>query len=318
MTDKLNLFQTKLAVNQKFKFYETSQIKIDIKREDLLHQQVSGNKLRKLKYNLREALYQNQQTVLTYGGAYSNHIAATAAACHIIGLECIGVIRGEELGQDLHQTLRQNTTLATALSYGMKFNFVSREDYRLKDTAAFQQELRDRFGDFYNIPEGGTNALAVLGTREILSPRDLEDYEVICVAAGTGGTAAGIIESAAPHQKVLVFSALKGDFLREEILKYTSREDFTVISENVFGGYARSSDVLIDYLNFRFRESKIPLDPIYTGKMMYRIEEMLRDGAFTDKTRILAIHTGGLQSIPGFNDRLSKKGRLQLDYEDEI
>jgi 1-aminocyclopropane-1-carboxylate deaminase len=312
------LFEPKDSVNQHFKSYADFEILMDLKREDLLHSQVSGNKLRKLKYNLKEAQEQSHHTIFTYGGAFSNHIAATAAACHILGLKSIGVVRGEELGIDIDKTLSQNHTLRNAHQYGMKLVFVTREKYILKDTAASLKEYHEQFGDFYNIPEGGTNELAVKGTQEILTDFDRQNYDVISVAAGTGGTAAGIINAAAPHQKILVFSALKGDFLREEILQYTTRKDFTLVSEDRFGGYARSTDALIDYLNIRFRESGIPLEPIYTGKMMYGIEEMVREGSFDRKTRILAVHTGGLQSIAGTNERLKKKGRLQLQYEDHI
>jgi len=312
METENNLFNSKTAVNQHFKSHPDAGIVIDIKREDLLHGQVSGNKLRKLKYNLLEVFCQKEKTVLSYGGAYSNHIAATAAACHFLGLKSIGIIRGEELAGNLEHTLTQNQTLRTAYSYGMQLHFVSREAYKTKNTAGFQESMQDRFGTFYQIPEGGTNALAILGTQEILTAADRVNYDVICVSGGTGGTAAGIINSAAAHQKVIVFSALKGGFLREEILKYTTRTDFMVVGEDHFGGYARSTDVLIDYMNVRFRESGIPLDPIYTGKMMYGIEQMIREGAVNAKTRILAIHTGGLQGIPGYNQMLKKKGRLQL------
>jgi 1-aminocyclopropane-1-carboxylate deaminase len=317
-TELTHLFNPSIAINQIFKIFEDTGITITIKREDLLHKQVSGNKLRKLKYNLAQAIDKKEQIILTYGGAYSNHIAATAAACHLLGLQSIGIIRGEELGADIQKTLGQNRTLQTAHQHGMQLHFVSRDAYKLKNNTHFHQELQARFGSHYNIPEGGTNALAVQGTQEILTDFDCENYDVICVAAGTGGTAAGIINTAAPHQKILVFSALRGDFLREEILQYTTRTDFTLLSEDKFGGYARSTDALIDYLNIRFRESGIPLEPIYTGKMMYRIEEMVREGSFDRKSRILAVHTGGLQSIAGINERLLKKGRLQLQYEDHI
>ncbi len=283
-----------------------------------MHPQVSGNKLRKLKYNLIQATSARHDTVLTYGGAYSNHIAATAAACHLIGLHSIGIIRGEELGVDVQQTLATNKTLQIAATHGMRLHFVSREDYCCKDSAAFTDSLRNTYGEFYEIPEGGTNALAVKGTQEILTAIDREIYDYICVAGGTGGTAAGIINSAAVHQKVIVFSALKGEFLRPEIEKYTIRKDFALVSEDRFGGYARSTDVLIDYLNVRFRESGIPLDPIYTGKMFYGIEELVRSGAFADKTRILAVHTGGLQGIAGYNQTLIKKGRAQIEYENDM
>jgi 1-aminocyclopropane-1-carboxylate deaminase len=312
------LFKSRDSINQKFINYQDLDISIDIKREDLLHKEVSGNKLRKLKYNLQEALKLECDTILTYGGAFSNHIAATAAAGNMIGLNTIGVIRGDELGVDLDKTLAGNATLKLAYENGMRFHFVTREEYREKTTAVFLRRMEALFGSFYSIPEGGTNELAVQGTEEIITEFDKENYDFICVAAGTGGTAAGIINSAASHQKIIVFSALKGTFMRAEIEKYTTRKDFEVVNETAFGGYAKSDDRLITYMNSRFRESGIPLDPIYTGKMMYRIEQMVESGVIKGKTRILAIHTGGLQSIAGYNKMLDKKRRINLSYENEF
>ena len=312
------LFLPQKAVNQTFKKFEDLGVTIDIKREDLIHKEVSGNKLRKLKYNMIEAQKQGHDTILTYGGAFSNHIAATAAAGKILRLQTIGVIRGEELGQDLEKTLSGNSTLKLAHDNGMQFHFVSREAYRQKESKDFLNKMKAVFNSFYNIPEGGTNALAVQGTVEILTEFDKENYELICVAAGTGGTAAGIINSASEHQKVMVFSALKGDFMKAEIEKYTIRKDFEVVNEDAFGGYAKSDDGLISYMNSRFRESGIPLEPIYTAKMMYGIEHMVKTGVIKGKTRILAIHTGGLQSIAGYNKMLEKKGRLKISYENYV
>lgn len=321
----MKLFDVKKTVNQLFRVYNDGAVVVDMKREDLLHSQVSGNKLRKLKYNILEAQNLKHHTLLTYGGAFSNHIAATAAAGNICGFKTIGIIRGEELGADLEKTLKSNQTLSTAHALGMQFKFVSRTAYRDKYHEDFQLALQKEFGPFYNIPEGGTNHLAVKGCEEILTEFDKESYDYICVAAGTGGTAAGIINSTAPHQKVLVFSALKGDFMFDEIARFTDRENFMVFDENRFGGYAKSSDGLIKFMNGRFRESVttqipkgIPLEPIYTGKMMYRLEHLVKTGVIIGETRILAIHTGGLQSITGYNAMLEKKGKITLDYLDEI
>ena len=317
-SSKHELFKEATSITQSFKTFPDKEIILDIKREDQLHPTVSGNKVRKLKYNLDHALNSGFEQIITFGGAYSNHIAATAAACDILGLRSVGVIRGEELGADLQKTLSNNITLKTAVDNGMELAFVTREEYKMKDQPSFISHLLEKYGSSFIIPEGGTNELAVKGSAEILSQQDQQNYEFICVAAGTGGTAAGIIESSHSNQHVFVFSALKGDFLKNEIEKYTDRKNFTLFSEDTFGGYAKSTDELINYMNARFRESGIPLDPIYTGKMMYRIEQMIASGYFTDKTRILAIHTGGLQGIPGFNRRLKKKGRLPLQYEDHI
>lgn len=314
----MKFFNVQNVPIQSYRKWTSLNISLDIKRDDLLHDQVSGNKLRKLKYNLVEAQRLNHHTILTYGGAFSNHIAATAAAGSICGFKTIGVIRGEELGVNLANTLKTNSTLSAAYACGMKFKFVSRTAYRHKNCASFHKELEKEYGSFYNIPEGGTNVLAVKGTQEILAQTDKENYNYICVAAGTGGTAAGIINSTALDQKVIVFSALKGDFIKNEILKYTNRSNFQVINDITFGGYARSTDELIDFMNVRFRESGIPLEPIYTGKMMFGIEHLIDSGVISEDSRILAVHTGGLQGIAGYNQMLSKKGRKLITYEGQF
>lgn len=314
----MDLFNAAHAVNQPYAFFPAYDINIEIKRDDLLNDQVSGNKLRKLKYNLKQAIQNDLHTIITFGGAYSNHIAATAAACNILGLNSIGFIRGDELAVNLSKTLENNNTLKTAHKNGMSLEFMSRDQYRLKATAWYLERLTNKYPQALVIPEGGTNKLAVKGTSEILTDEDRNNFDVICVAAGTGGTAAGIIESTSAHQHVFVFSALKGDFLKADIEKYTNKCNFTLYPEDIHGGYARSSDALIEFMNARFRESGIPLEPIYTGKMMYRIEELIHKGFFNAKTRILAIHTGGLQGISGYNRKLKNKGRLLLEYEDYI
>lgn len=180
---------------------------LNIKREDTIHPLISGNKYRKLKYNLIEAKKQGKDTLLTFGGAFSNHIAATAYAGHEQGLKTVGVIRGEEL----ENKWQDNPTLKMAHEHGMQFHFVSRSHYRLKSEASFVQDLKERFGDFHLLPEGGTNALAVKGCTEILTQNDAT-FDYICSAVGTGGTLAGLINASRPHQTVLGFPALKGNF----------------------------------------------------------------------------------------------------------
>jgi 1-aminocyclopropane-1-carboxylate deaminase len=312
------LFNPRVAINQHFKSFKNGEITIDVKREDLLHSEVSGNKLRKLKYNIWQAERENHDTILTYGGSFSNHIAATAAAGKIMGFKTIGIIRGDELGVDFEKTLRTNETLRLAHEQGIALKFIDRTSYREKESAGFNDNLKKEFGRFYNIPEGGTNALAVIGTSEILTDFDRENYNIIAVAAGTGGTAAGIVKSAASHQRVMVFSALKGDFLQREIAVLAGSEEFEFIDDAAFGGYARSTNALVDYMNISFRESGIPLDPIYTSKMLHGIEHLIESGVIKGKTRILAVHTGGLQSIAGYNRMLAKKRRSTISYEDQF
>lgn len=274
-----------------------------MKREDLIHPFVSGNKFRKLKYNLLQAKAESQTTLLTFGGAYSNHIAAVAYAGRENGFQTIGIIRGDELADKI----ASNPTLKFAQECGMQFEFVSREDYRLKTEAAFLEQLKLKFESFYLIPEGGTNALAIKGCEEILTQEDgIFDY--VACAIGTGGTISGIINSALPHQKILGFPALKGDFLQDEIRNFVQNENWELITDYHFGGYGKVNTVLVDFINRFLEKTKIPLDPVYTGKMVFGIVDLIEKNYFPENATILLIHTGGLQGIQGMNLKLKNKG----------
>jgi len=280
---------------------------LTLRREDLIHPFVSGNKFRKLKYNLFKAKELNYSTLLTFGGAYSNHIAAVAFAGNEFGLKTIGVIRGEELASEIDK----NPTLSFAKSCGMQFHFISRSQYREKNETHFIENLHDQFGKFYLIPEGGTNELAVKGCEEIITSND-SDYDYICSAVGTGGTLAGLIRASNSNQNVIGFSALKGSFLTSEVKKYTAMNNFEITDEFCFGGYAKIDLQLIRFINEFKEKTGIPLDPIYTGKMMFGIMELLKNNKLKENSRILAIHTGGLQGIAGMNDLLKKKNLPQI------
>lgn len=299
-------FGLKNSPNEFVRNFEASGISLHLKREDLLHPEVSGNKFRKLKYNLAEAKNQNKNTLLTFGGAFSNHISAVAAVGKMLGFKTIGVIRGEELGEDLKKTCSENPTLRFAASCGMQFEFVSRAAYREKHLPEFEEKLKGKFGDVYLLPEGGTNTLAVKGCEEILTDSD-KVFDYICCSAGTGGTVSGIINSALAHQNILGFSALKGDFLIPEISKYTAKENWELIADYHFGGYAKISVELIAFINDFQKKYQIPLDPVYTGKMLFGIFDMIEKSEIPRNSRILAIHTGGLQGISGMNRILLKK-----------
>jgi 1-aminocyclopropane-1-carboxylate deaminase len=273
-----------------------------IKRDDLLHPHISGNKYRKLKYNLAEAKARGLKTLLTFGGAYSNHIAAVAAAGKEAGFLTIGIIRGEELKGEISK----NPTLSFAASCGMSLEFVSRETYRDKTSEQFINSLTKVFGPFYMLPEGGTNAFAVKGCEEILEQDD-SVFDYICCAVGTGGTISGIINSAQPHQKVLGFPALQGSFLKNEVSQLAAGGNWDLIQGYEFGGYGKIDSNLIAFVN-NFREMhKIPLDPVYTGKMLFGVMDMISKGFFPEESKILAIHTGGLQGIAGMNLKLKSK-----------
>ena len=293
--------------NQLINIVFLNNISLHIKREDLLHPIISGNKFRKLKYNLEEAKNQNQKVLLTFGGAFSNHIVAVAGAGAAFGFETIGIIRGEEL-QD---KISENPSLLQAQEMGMKFVFVSREHYRQKENADFIEQLRIKFGAFYLLPEGGTNALAIKGCEEILSSSDSE-FTHICSSIGTGGTITGIINSSAKNQNIIGFSSLKGDFLQNDIAKFANKQNWSVNCDYHFGGYGKVTEELIDFINNFYLEHHIRLDPIYTGKMMFGILNLIENNYFPPNSKILAIHTGGLQGIAGMNLALEKKGKTKI------
>ncbi len=295
-------FNHKASETNKIRFSELDKFgcQLFMKREDLLHPFISGNKYRKLKYNLVEAVSQQKKTLLTFGGAYSNHIAATAYAGKEYGFKTIGVIRGEELKKK-----RLNPTLKFAQDCGMQSYFVDRESYRDKYSENFLDELNQQYGDFYILPEGGTNSLAVKGCEEILTNED-KQFDYVCTAVGTGGTLAGLVKSSGAKQTIIGFSALKGTFQTTEVKKYTSKSNFFITDAYCFGGYAKINEHLIHFINKFKDETQIPLDPIYTGKMMFGIIDMLKTQKIPNNSRILAIHTGGLQGIPGMNQKISK------------
>ncbi len=298
------------SINQKI-ILENTNISLYIKREDLLYPSISGNKFRKLKYNLAQAKSEDKKMLLTFGGAFSNHILAVAAAGKKQGFSTVGIIRGEELKDKVFE----NPTLQKAQDYGMVFEFVGREIYREKENPKFIRHLEEKFGNFYLIPEGGTNTLAVKGCEEILTVSD-EKFDYICCAVGTGGTISGLINCSKNGQQVLGFPALKGDFLREDICKFVSESNWDLITEYHFGGYAKVSEELILFINEFYQNHKIPLDPIYTGKMMFGILDLINKNYFPENSKILVIHTGGLQGIAGMNNLLKQKNQLQINIYD--
>ncbi|MCK7588987.1 pyridoxal-phosphate dependent enzyme [Subsaxibacter sp. CAU 1640] len=273
-----------------------------LKPDYLIHPTISGNKYRKLKYNLEEIKNRNHNTVLTFGGAFSNHISAVAAVGRDFGLNTIGVIRGEELEKNHHD----NATLTFAKACGMTLKFISREAYRDKESREYLDSLKHEFGDYYMLPEGGTNSLAIKGCEEILNSEDTM-FDYICCSVGTGGTISGLINSSFPHQKIIGFPALKGGFLNKEIHKFATKDNWTLIEDYHFGGYAKINNDLIGFINTFKSHYDIPLDPIYTGKMMYGIFDLMKKGYFPESSKILAIHTGGLQGIEGMNLKLKQK-----------
>jgi len=278
-------------------------IKLFIKREDLNHPELSGNKWHKLKYNLITAKEDGYETLLTFGGAYSNHIYATAAAGKLFGFKTIGIIRGEE-----HLPL--NPTLSFAVSKGMKIHYVNRKSYREKNSSEFIDQLKEKFGKFYLLPEGGTNKLAVKGASEIISNIDI-DFDYVCCACGTGGTLAGLITGLNGKKKALGFSVLKGSsFLLNDVEKLiyeSAGEKYNNWDINLdfhFGGYAKINSDLIGFIKRFQKITSIPIEPIYTGKLLFGVYNLILNNYFRNGINILVIHTGGLQGLMGMKNKI--------------
>jgi len=270
-------------------------IQLIVKREDLNHPFISGNKWWKLKYNVERALAAPHQTILTFGGAYSNHIYATAAAAKEAGLKCIGIIRGEE-------ALPLNPTLQFARSQGMALHHVSRKDYNLKTTPAFIESLRQLFGEFYLIPEGGTNELALQGCVEFAKKISTINFNYVLLPVGTGGTIAGIIAGLNGEREIIGVSVLKnGDFLTNDIStlvkNFSGREygNWRLLTSYDHGGYAKVTQPLKDFIAMMKVRHDLPLDPLYTGKLLWAVMKEAEHGTFKRGSTVLAIHTGGLQ-----------------------
>ena len=265
-------------------------VRLYLKRDDIIHSDVPGNKWRKLKYNLQRASDEGHQRLLTFGGAYSNHIRATAAAGHYCGFSTVGVVRGEE-----HIPL--NPVLTDAAQFGMHLTYMDRTIYRNKESPEVRDALRKQFGDVYLIPEGGSNALAVRGCAEL--PSEIrESFDVICCACGTGGTLAGIAVGLQPGRRAIGFCAMKGgDFLREDVTRLQEEYagptmNWTIETDYHFGGFARRNAELNRFISdFRERHG-LELDWVYVAKMLFGVFDLVSAGRFLRDTTIVAVVTG--------------------------
>ena len=272
-------------------------IHLYIKREDLIHLWVSGNKWRKLKYNLDFTLQNNIQTVITFGGAFSNHLYATAGACALLGIKSIGIIRGE--------IDHQNPTLKFCLEKNMTLIPVSRSAYREKEASKEIQDIIQKYPDAMVIPEGGTNQLALKGVGEIwdeLNQQLTKTPHYITLSAGTGGTTAGLLSYNNYPTQIISFSSLKSDHLEEKILSLTSyknKEKLNMVNEYHFGGYGKWTDELIQFISDFESMTGIPLDHVYNGKAVFGLLKMIEDDYFPQGTTIVHMHTGGLQGLAG-------------------
>ena len=300
------------SINQKILLDLPDGIELFIKREDKLHPIISGNKFRKLKYNIQEAKRLGHTTLLTFGGAFSNHILAVAGAGAEFGFKTIGIIRGEEL----ESKINENPTLAKTQELGMQFHFVSRTAYRDKESSSFISFLCEKFGNFYLVPEGGTNDLAIKGCEEILTSEDKSYFTHIACAVGTGGTISGLINSSTEKQQLIGFSSLKGAFLSEVIRNFVVKTNWSISDAYHFGGYGKVNDELIQFLNSFYSQTNIPLDPVYTGKMVFGVLDLIAKAYFPSNSKILMIHTGGLQGIKGMNFALKNKNKETIVYDE--
>ncbi|MBK7409468.1 MAG: 1-aminocyclopropane-1-carboxylate deaminase/D-cysteine desulfhydrase [Saprospirales bacterium] len=281
-----------------------SEVRILVKRDDQTHPHVSGNKWRKLKYNLEAARNAGKTGLLTFGGAFSNHLSATAAAGQLLGWKTLGFVRGE-------RHLPLNPTLSFAHSCGMEIRYLDRTTYRARCKG---KDLENWESDFWILPEGGSNTLALNGCAELATEcfdqlSQWPDY--VCVAAGTGATAAGLVTGLPEQTQLLAFPVLKGDFMGQEIQNFldqagqSGRKNWQAIPDYHFGGYAKFNSDLIDFINQTKTLYGIPLDPVYTGKLFFGVADLLKKGFFPAGSTVLVIHTGGLQGIAGFKERFA-------------
>lgn len=275
----------------------TRQFKVNlfIKRDDLIHPEIPGNKWRKLKYNIAQAQLEHKTTLLTFGGAFSNHITATAAVGKYLGFKTIGIIRGEE-----YQPL--NKSLQFAKDCSMMLLYLDRENYKLKNTdALLTTHDSPRLSEAYIIPEGGANELAVKGCAEIVDEIDIE-FDYICCACGTGTTIAGIATNLKPHQKAIGFAVLKHPNLVNEINeRFLTHNSKLIIQNYPFGGYAKTTPELIEFIKEFYQEHQILLDYVYTGKLMYGIFDLISKNYFPENTTIISVHTGGVTNANVFD-----------------
>ncbi|MCB9195649.1 MAG: 1-aminocyclopropane-1-carboxylate deaminase/D-cysteine desulfhydrase [Flavobacteriales bacterium] len=290
---RLNLDQT-----------DTQKVELWVKRDDLIHDELSGNKYRKLKYNLEELISKNIKKVITFGGAHSNHIIATAYLCNQLGIKSSALIRGE-------RTDTPSPTLKKASQLGMHLEYISREEYRLRNVPIFLSSLQESNPDAFIIPEGGANELGVKGCEEIIVECQKEvNFDYITVDCGTGATLAGMVRQLKHHQRAIGIQVLKGhDFITNEVKRLNGEifSNFEVWTNYHFGGYAKYKSELIEFMRSFYIQTGIKLDPVYTGKQFFAVFDQIKKGYFPEGSKIVLIHTGGLQGLEGFEERYGIK-----------
>lgn len=284
---------------------DNPEISVYLKRDDLLHSEISGNKWRKLKYNLIEAKKLGYNKLLTFGGAFSNHIYAVAAAGKILGFRTIGIIRGEE-------NLPLNPTLQFAVNRGMELHYLSRSIYRKRIDKNFHVEIAKRFGNVYIIPEGGTNSFALEGVAEIVDELDI-NFDYLFTPVGSGGTLAGLVYGLNGRKNIVGISSLKnGNYLNQIVAELVEMKlpfvpaNWRIICDYSFGGFAKIKPALVEFVKHFYSLNSIELDYIYNGKMLFAVDDMIKNNYFSKGTNIIALHTGGLQGNAGMQRKINK------------
>ncbi|MDB5140353.1 MAG: 1-aminocyclopropane-carboxylate deaminase [Mucilaginibacter sp.] len=280
----------------KNKLFDDLGLKLFIKRDDLIHPIISGNKWRKLKYILKRALSENKNHLVTFGGAYSNHLLATAAAAAKFGFKSTGIVRGEPVNND---------TLFLCRLHGMELLFTDRESYRNKPLL-FEKHFANNPDAFF-IDEGGAGADGAKGCSELLDELT-ENYDHIFCACGTGTTAAGILNGIQNHHLTTRFNAVpvfkNGGFIKEEIEELlTAQANFNIHADYHFGGYGKTTGQLVEFIKQFVASTGILIEPVYTGKMLYALYDLATNNYFKPGDRILAIHSGGIWGLLGMKDK---------------
>ncbi len=272
--------------------YTKKNIRIIVARLDKIHPVISGNKLYKLHFFLEQAIQSSHKTILTFGGAYSNHLAATAYACKLAGLRSIGIVRGERPAALSH-------TLSTCESDGMYLKFISRNEYDQKEGMHFQQALKNEFGECLVVPEGGYHPLGSKGASLIMDQLHFLNASHICTAVGTATTLAGLMQNRRNNETIIAVPVLKHMTDIEQRISFLTGENkpnkLVIFDEYHFGGYAKKTPALLNFMNELYEKNMLPTDFVYTAKMMYAIIDKIRTGYFEDGSNIVCLHTGGLQ-----------------------
>jgi len=294
----LNKLNISFSPIHSLKINAPGNINILVKREDLLHPEFGGNKWRKLKYNIEAFKNGNYSHIISFGGAFSNHIAALANICNHYSIPSVAIIRGEFDDPD-------NPTITKARSKGMHVHFVPKQEYRLKEESDLISSIINSYDNPFIVPEGGSNQYAFKGVSEIQDEINNQKVkpDYIFLAAGTGMTAAGIISKSKPEQYIYVINIMRNLEMEDMISKNVDGEhdNWEVIHDYHFGGYARVNQDLIYFINGHYRKYEFALDPVYNGKVFYAVAKLIEKGIIEDDSRILIIHTGGNQGIKAYN-----------------